>query len=116
MASIIVPKTFVEDFRFFCERTEMSRLEQQQLREAVRADFEGIGAHIAETAAVYRFCDATWGRVPTVELMRGYLAGLHWWPDDESIFERFGPLLLALLCAQVAGVIPRRVLPSDRNQ
>ena len=100
MASIIVPKTFVADFSFFCERAGLDRLEQQQLREAVRADFEGIGAHIAETAAVYRFCDSTWGCVPTVKLMRGYLASLDWYPADETIFERFGPLLLALLCGR----------------
>ena len=106
MASISVPATFMADWNLFCLRAGLDRLEQNRLRDQVRADFAGLGAHIIETAAVYRFCDATWGYVPSAELARGYLASLRWWPADPTIFQRLGPMLLAKLCAQVAGAIP----------
>lgn len=111
MQTITVPSKFIEDFSLFCERAGLDRLEQQRLREQVRADFAGLGAHIAETAAVYRFCDATWGYVPSAELMRGFLASRRWWPADEAIFTTMGPMLLARLCAKVAGALPSPEAP-----
>lgn len=105
-ARITVPATFMADWELFCARAGLDRFEQQDLREQVRADFATVGAWIIETAAVYRFCDATWGYVPTPELCQGYLASKFWWPADETIFKRMGIMLLARLCAQVAGAIP----------
>lgn len=106
MSTISVPAGFLADWNLFCARAGLDRFEQQRLRERVRADFGGLGAHISETAAVYRFCDATWGFVPSAELARGYCASKRWWPADETIWTRLGPLLLARLCACVAGAIP----------
>lgn len=105
-ASITVPVSFPGDFAFYCERAGLDRQEQQRLREQVRADFASVGAWVAECAAVYRFCDATWGYMPTPELCEGYLSYKRWWPADPTIFKRYGILLLARLCAQVAGVLP----------
>jgi hypothetical protein len=110
-ASITVPATFMADWQLFCERAGLDRIEQQRLREQVRADFATVGAWVAETAAVYRFCDATWGYMPTAELCEGYLWSKRWWPADPTIFKRYGILLLARLCAQVAGAIPAQTAP-----
>lgn len=105
-ARITVPTSFPGDFEFLCGKMGLDRHEQQDLREQVRADFAIVGAWVVETAAVYRFCDATWGELPTPELCRGYLASNRWWPADDTIFTRMGVMLLARLCAQVAGAIP----------
>lgn len=101
MASITVPATFMADWNYFCDRAGLDRFEQGALREDVRRDFATVGGWVVETAAVYRFCDATWGRLPTPELCRGYLASLRWFAEDETIFVRCGVLVLAKLCWQV---------------
>ena len=105
-APITVPAGFHDDWRLFIERAGLDRVEENQLRAAVRADLAGVGGHILETAAVYRFCDETWGYLPSAQLARGYCASKRWWPADDALFERLGPLLLGKLCAQVAGAIP----------
>lgn len=106
MDAITVPASFVEDFKFFCARAGLDQMEQNQLRHQVRADFAGLGAHITETAAVYRFCDKNWGGLPTAELARGFCAVFKWYPEDDGLFNRLGPLLLGKLCAQVYGAVP----------
>lgn len=105
-APIVVTGKFVNDFNFYCERAGIVGPELQRLREAVRRDFETVGAWVTEMAAVYRFMDETWGYVPPVQFCKGYLASKGCWPADETIFERWGILLLVRLCAQAAGVIP----------
>lgn len=104
--AIAVPASFHDDWSLFVTRAGLDRIEQNRLREQVRADFAGLGAHISEMAAVYRFCDETWGYVPSAELARGYCASKRWWSSDEMIWKRGAPLQLAKLCAQVAGTIP----------
>lgn len=104
--AITVPAEFHGQFALFCERAGLDRVEQNRLRDQVRTDFAGLGAHISETAEVYRFCDEVWGYVPSAQLARGYCASKGWWPADETIWMRGAPLLLAKLCAQVAGRIP----------
>lgn len=111
-ATITVPADFPGQFLYLCGKMGLDRIEQQRLREQVRADFAAVGAWVAETAAVYRFCDETWGYVPSAELCQGYLASKRWWPADEMIFKTMGPMLLARLCAQVAGVIEVRTAPT----
>lgn len=106
-ATITVPAQFVEDFNFFCERTGMSQNEQNQLRHQVRADFAGLGAHITETAAVYRFCDNLWGDLPTADIAKGFCAVFNWYSEDDGMWTRLGPLLLGKLCAQVGGGLPK---------
>jgi hypothetical protein len=104
--AIAVSQAFMADWQLFCERAGLDRREQAELRQAVREDFATVGAHISETAEVYRFCDDVWGYVPDARLARGYCASKGWYAADENIWMRFGPLLLAKICAQVAGRIP----------
>lgn len=110
-ASITVPASFIGEFEYLCGKMRIDRMEQQRLREQVRADFATVGAWVTETAAVYRFCDATWGYLPTPELCEGYLWSKRWWAADPTIFQRYGVLLLARLCAQVAGALPAQTTP-----
>lgn len=110
-AQITAPASFHRDFEELCRRIEATGPERQRLREAVRADFSGVGRWVIETVAVYRFCDETWGHLPSPELCEGYLASKRWWPADPGIFKSSGVMLLARLCAQVAGVIPMDVPP-----
>lgn len=105
-APITVTGKFANEFAFYCGRAGIVGAEQQRLREAVRHDFETVGAWVSEMAAVYRFIDETWGYMPTSQLCEGYLASKSWWPADPTIFQRCGILLLARLCAAAAGVIP----------
>jgi hypothetical protein len=105
-AAITVTGKFVKDFEFYCARAGILGREQQQLRDAVRRDFATVGTWVAEMADVYRFMDETWGYMPSVEYCQGYLAARGWWPEDETVFQRCGILLLVRLCAQAAGVIP----------
>lgn len=105
-AAITVTGKFVNDFNFYCERAGIVGRELQQLKDAVRRDFETVGAWVTEMAAVYRFMDETWGYMPPVSYCEGYLASKGWWPADETIFQRWAPLLLVRLCAMAAGVIP----------
>jgi hypothetical protein len=112
--TITVPASFVDDFKYFCERAGLDRMEQDELRAQVRADFAGLGAHITETAAVYRFCDKHWGGLPTAELARGFCAVFKWYADgDEGMWTRLGPLLLGKLCAQVYGAVPWPKPPAE---
>lgn len=105
-AAITVPAGFVEDFKFFCERAGLDVNEQHQLRHKVREDFARVGAHITETAAVYRFCDIHWRGLPSADQAQAFCAVFGWKPDDDGMFKRLGPLLLGKLCAQVYGVVP----------
>ena len=105
-SSITVPTSFPGEFEYLCGKMGLTWLEKQRLKDDVRRDFATVGAWVIETAEVYRFCDDTWGYVPTPELCEGYLASKHWWPADPGIFQTVGVMLLARLCAQVAGVIP----------
>jgi hypothetical protein len=105
-APIAVTGKFVNDFSFYCARAGIFGREQQQLKDAVRRDFDGVGGWVTEMAAVYRFMDETWGYVPPVAYVKGFLASRGWWPDDETVFERWGILLLVRECARAAGVIP----------
>lgn len=114
MGKITVPVTFAADFEYLCTCMGLDRLEQQHLREQVRADFATVGAWVTETAAVYNFCFTTWGYVPSAELAEGYLASKRWWPADPTIFKRLGPMLLARLCAQVAGAVPWPAEPAPQ--
>lgn len=113
-APIVVTGAFANDFAFYCQRAGIVGAEQQRLRDAVRADFATMGAWVTETVAVYRFCDEVWGYLPSAELCQGYLASKGWWPEDDTIFTRLGPLLLAKLCAQAAGVIPWPAEPAPQ--
>jgi hypothetical protein len=105
-APITVPGAFVRDFNEYCERTGLTGPERERLRQEVRRDFATAGGFISETVAVYRFCDEVWGYLPSPAYCEGYLAARGWFPADPTIFQRMGVLLLAKLCAQVAGVIP----------
>ena len=105
-APITVTGKFVNEFNEYCQRLGLTGPERERLRQDVRRDFAAVGGFISETVAVYRFCDETWGYLPTPRLCEGYLASKGWWPADPTIFQRCGVLLLAKLCAQVAGVIP----------
>ena len=107
MAAITVPASFVHDFNYYCDRAGLNNAERGDLRMAIREDFETVGKHVSEMAATYRFCDEVWGYVPSAEICKGYLASLRWWAEDETIFTRWGPLLLARLCAEVAGKLPK---------
>lgn len=104
--TITVPAAFAEDFTFFCQRAGLDNMEKNRLRDQVRADFAGLGAHITETVAVYRFCDNLWGGLPSAAIARGFCAVFKWYPEDDTMFERIGPLLLGKLCAQVGGGLP----------
>jgi hypothetical protein len=104
-APIRVTGAFVNDFNEYCERAGLTGPERERLRQDVRADFATVGGFISETVSVYRFCDETWGYLPTPRLCEGYLASKGWYPEDPTIFQRCGILLLAKLCAQAAGVI-----------
>lgn len=104
-APITVTGKFANDFAFYCARAGIVGREQQQLREAVRRDFDAVGAWVTEMAAVYRFVDKTWGYMPSPELCEGYLAHLGIWPDDPTIFKRYGILVLAKMCAEAAGAL-----------
>lgn len=105
-AMINVPASFIDDWRYFCKCAGLDSVEQNQLRQQVREDFDRVGAHIVETAAVYRFCNEKWGGLPTSYRARAFCGARHWWPADDGLFDRLGPLLLGKLCAQVAGVVP----------
>jgi hypothetical protein len=105
-APIKVTGAFVNDFNFYCDRAGIIGPERERLRQDVRADFATVGGFISETVAVYRFCDKTWGYLPSPAYCEGYLASKGWFPADPTIFQRWGILLLAKLCAQAAGVIP----------
>lgn len=113
MATITVPAGFMADWDYYVARAGLDRVEQNELRAQVRADFAGLGAHISETAAVYRFCDATWGGLPTAELARGFCAVFRWYPEDDGLFNRLGSLLLGKLCAQVYGAVPWPKPPAE---
>lgn len=113
-APIKVGHAFVADFNFLCQRLEIVGPEETRLREDVRRDFDTVGAWVSETAAVYRFCDEVWGALPTAELCQGYLKSKGWWPADETIFTRYGIMLLAKLCAMVAGAVPWPAEPAPQ--
>lgn len=110
-APITVPATFKAEFDEFCRRLEMTTVEIANMRQDIRADFATVGAWVTETVMVYRFCDATWGTLPTPDLCEGYLASKGWWPADPLMFKKMGIMLLAKLCAQVGGAIPAPPAP-----
>lgn len=105
---IAVPTGFKADFSLMCSRAGMTEREVHILRNQIRERSADLVPWVQETAAVYRFCDATWGegRMPTPDLCQGLLAHHGWYPEDEGMFQRQGILLLAKLCAQVAGAMP----------
>lgn len=103
---IRIPLGFREDFDFYCDRAGLDAAEREEMRDAVRADFKNVGGWIVEAAAVYRFCDRLWGGEPTLDQVREYVRSVGWSPADPTIFDRFGIMLLARVCASVAGVIP----------
>lgn len=98
-APIVVSPQFKADFEFYCWRAGLDHREQQSFKDAIRADFEIVGAWVSETAEVYRFCDAKWPHgMPTSSQCEGYLAQLGWFPADPSIFSRWGIMRLVRLC------------------
>lgn len=106
-APIQVPAGFREEFDYLCTRIGTTGQEREWMREQVRQDFDTFGVWVQETAAVYRFIDETWfGRMPTPDLCKGYLASLGWFAEDETIFQRLGIVLQVRLCMRVAGLLP----------
>lgn len=103
-APIHVPPGFRDDFDLVCQFHEYSAREIHETRNAIRENFETMGPWVQATAKVIRFCKETWGKMPTAELCRGYLASKGVFPADDAIFKRWGILLLATLCAEAAGV------------
>lgn len=103
---ITVPQGFHADFAYYCDRAGLDAGEREEMRQAVRSDFEQVGKFVMRAATVYRFCDRQFGGVPTLEQVREYLKSRCWSPSDENIFMRYGPLLLAEVCAAVGGHLP----------
>lgn len=110
MATITVSAAFVADFKYLCEHDGLTRFEEQALRESIRADFETMGPWVTETVRLYRFMHETWLRLPRPEWCRGYMASRGFFPADDSVFQRFGIMLLVRMCAEIAGVIPLRLV------
>ena len=103
-APINVPSGFKADWNLVCDHYGYSGREMSMLRNAVRENFDTVGAWVQATAKVLRFCQETWGSMPTPDLCRGFLASKGQFPADDTIFKRWGIVLLARLCADAAGV------------
>jgi len=105
-APIQVPAGFKAEFAYYCARAGIVGREEAVLRNAVRADFDTVGRWVQESAALYRFVDATWGGyMPTPELCLGYLASKGQFYEDEALFKRLGILLQVKMCALAAGAL-----------
>jgi hypothetical protein len=104
MTAITVPRGFLDDFNLVMSRNDITGPDADAMRKAIRADFERAGAWATATAAVYRFCDATWRGLPTPDLCRGYSASLGHYPEDDTVFERWGIMLLAQECMRLTPV------------
>jgi hypothetical protein len=104
MNAITVPAGFVADFDLYCERSRMDRRDSIAMRDIVRADYASWAPIIRRAAAVYRFVDATWGRMPTAAQCESYMASLRHFPDPTA-FTHCGIGLLIEKCAELAGVI-----------
>ena len=103
-APIAVPAGFRRQFDLVCSHFDYTARETNTLRNAIRENFETMGPWVQATAKVIQFCYDTWGGMPTPDLCRGFLASKGQFPADDTIFNRWGILLLATLCADAAGV------------
>lgn len=103
-APIAVPAGFRRQFELVCSHFNYTSRETSTLRNAIRENFETMGPWVQSTAKVIEFCYDTWGGMPTADLCRGFLAARGQFPADDTIFARWGILLLATLCADAAGV------------
>lgn len=99
--AIVVSPQFKIDFEFYCSRAGFSAREKSDWRDAIREDFQTVGAFVTEAAAVYRFCDETWPHGARPDLCEGYLASLGWFPKDDNLFMRLGIMQQVKLCMDV---------------
>lgn len=104
---ISVPNGFKDDFDLVCDRAGMDWRDKNEYRDMVRLDFAVLGAHIQEQAAIYRYCDSVYGVgvLPTPAQCEAFLARKGRYPEDGTIFRRWGIMLLARECAIVAGAL-----------
>ena len=101
---ITVPASFIADFNLVMSRSDITGPDADAMRKAIRADFERSSKWVTDTANVYRFIDKTWGFMPSPDLCRGYLASLGHYPDDDTVFDRLGIMLLAQECMRLTPV------------
>jgi hypothetical protein len=98
MSDIVVPKSFVDDFNFVMAHYGVIGCDSDDIRKSVRAHFNTDSVWVTETAALLRWMTATWRGMPTPDLCRGYMAACRHWPADDTVFQRWGILLLVREC------------------
>lgn len=96
-ATIKVSREFKNDFNEYCKLYDMNSEECDAMRNAVRANFDVVGAWITRQIAVYKWMVSIWGKNPEVEWLDNYLL-----KNGVNIdVSRYGIMMLAGICYDV---------------
>ncbi len=91
---IAVSRRFLQEFQDYCQIYNLTNKEISILKNDVRADFERVGGFITKSVRAYSWMLVTWGYLPSVELLCGYLASKRIFIDEK----RYGFMILATMC------------------